>query len=624
MISEDSKFSAVIVVDSAEDTIDPNDGVTTLREAIIAANENAGDDFIILSSEIDGQTISLGSALPNITEGLKIAGSSLGAIIDGGDNDVFVVTANDSVITFSNLTINNATDAIEIDGDRNQVTVFGTTITNNQADSIEIDGDENTVVLDQFTTIDSEDDGVSVDGNNNSLFVTNSRFINSDEDEIDNDGTSNEIVVENSTFITESTDDQIIDQDNADLTIRNSTFEGNGGDGIDISDGETGSGIVVIENSSFMGFSEAIDISETAVGSTITVSGSSFVNNDVGIFADLGVTNPEIFVSTSAFIGNTTAIENESTDVVVTAEGNFLDDAATPFIGMVDDVDNVSSAADMQSGDDGNNRLNGNNGINFIAGEGGNDRINARGGNDTVLGGDGNDTINGGNGADRLAGDGGNDRLNGGSGADNLSGGSGNDILNGGVGNDNLTGGDGMDRLRGNGGNDTLEGGAGDDVLDGRSGNNLISDLSGNDTIVGGTGNDTINDGLGDDLINGGPGDDIITLSFGDDLIFGDDGADTFIAKHAVIGNDRLGGFTVEEGDLLDLRALGVSSAADALAIASMDGGSTVLDFGNGNSLTLINIDSASITDDFFVPEPEIMMMEEVMASLTIMQLDMI
>ncbi|MEL6362468.1 MAG: right-handed parallel beta-helix repeat-containing protein [Pseudomonadota bacterium] len=622
MISEDMDMLGFIVVDSTADTVDDADGVTTLREAIIAANEDPDADLIIFADSIFEQTITLASPLPSISESLSIVGQQ--TVIDGGGSDVFLVSADDSEVNFSNLIIENALDAIEIDGDGNAVTIFNVTISEATGDSVEIDGDKNTIIFEQSSTINSGDDGISIDGDYNSLFVGRSTFVNSEEDEIDVDGDFTEIEIVASEFTTTRTGGQIIDQDGANLLVRNSTFTSNGGDGIDISDGQSGSGKVVIEGSLFEGFRNAIEIGETDPGSTVTVRDSGFADNTAAVFVESDATNPEIFIGSSDFVGNTTGIDNNSTNVTVTAGANIFDGEASAFVGLVDDLNNAFAPDEFQNGNGGNNRINGNNGDNFIDGLAGNDRINARGGDDAVLGGSGNDTLNGNGGDDVLAGQAGNDRVNGGSGNDNLSGGTGNDIINGGGGNDSLSGGDGMDRLRGNRGNDTLEGGAGDDVLEGLSGNNFITDLSGNDTIVGGTGNDTIHDGLGDDLINGGQGDDVITLSFGDDLIFGDDGADTFVAKHPNIGEDRLGGFTVEEGDLLDLRALGVSSAADALAIASMDGGSTVLDFGNGHSLTLINIDMASITDDFFVPEPEMMMMEEMLASATAIQLEML
>ncbi len=92
------------------------------------------------------------------------------------------------------------------------------------------------------------------------------------------------------------------------------------------------------------------------------------------------------------------------------------------------------------------------------------DRIRGFGGNDELQGLDGDDVLDGGAGNDRLFGGGGNDRLLGGDGADALVGDAGNDRLEGGGGRDALWGGAGNDWLAGGGDFDRLFGGAGDDT----------------------------------------------------------------------------------------------------------------------------------------------------------------
>ena len=86
----------------------------------------------------------------------------------------------------------------------------------------------------------------------------------------------------------------------------------------------------------------------------------------------------------------------------------------------------------------------------------------------------------------------GNDRLNGRHGDDWIFGYGGDDILKGGKGNDNLLGHDGDDRLIGGGGQDTLNGLAGNDTLIGGGGaDHFVSAYDGIDSWTGGRGADT-------------------------------------------------------------------------------------------------------------------------------------
>ena len=121
-------------------------------------------------------------------------------------------------------------------------------------------------------------------------------------------------------------------------------------------------------------------------------------------------------------------------------------------------------------------------------------------GDDRLYGGEGNDIVFGLGGKDRLYGDSGNDMLLGGSDKDTLEGGDGDDRLYGGSGEDTLKGGDGDDRLFGGSGDDVLEGGEGNDYLDGEAGG---------DTVNGGAGRDIIRYAAAD-AIDGGDGFDML------------------------------------------------------------------------------------------------------------------
>jgi len=277
---------------------------------------------------------------------------------------------------------------------------------------------------------------------------------------------------------------------------------------------------------------------------------------------------------------------------------------------------------DIIDGLGGNDRLYGGGGNDTIAGGRGNDRLEGGTGDDTLSGDTGNDTLLGGDGTDRLSGDSGNDRLEGGLGDDALSGGLGNDTLLGGIGIDQLTGDSGNDRLEGGAGSDALDGGLGNDklyggddgdLLDGGLGNDFLDGGTGNDRLKGGDGNDRLNGGLGDDRLEGGAGSDDLrggdggdTLNggAGNDILRGGAGGDSFVFD-AGMNRDIIADFQQSDGDMLVIKThingttIG-NSFADIQQHMHQDGANAVIDFGNGDSLVLLNTSAASLTQDHF------------------------
>lgn len=215
----------------------------------------------------------------------------------------------------------------------------------------------------------------------------------------------------------------------------------------------------------------------------------------------------------------------------------------------------VNLATGIVSGGDGNDRLNG---IEGVTGSAYNDTLTGRSdtyselwggkGDDLLIGGDGGASLRGGSGNDILQGGkswdwayyddssssvtvnlskgtaiggGGNDTLSGiegvfgsnyndtltGNDLDNsIEGWSGNDVLIGGKGYDTLSGSDGKDMLQGGDDADSLYGGSGNDVLQGGDGDDWLDGGSGNDLLLGGAGNDTLLEGDGNDKLTGGTG----------------------------------------------------------------------------------------------------------------------
>lgn len=91
----------------------------------------------------------------------------------------------------------------------------------------------------------------------------------------------------------------------------------------------------------------------------------------------------------------------------------------------------------------------------------------------------------------------------------------------------------------------------------------------------------------------------------GDDTLIGGDGDDLFVFE-AGTGHDTLIGFSAGAGgpDKLDLRVFGFADF-DAVIAASDDNGGTgptVIDFGTGDSVTLVGVQMAQLhADDFLL-----------------------
>jgi Ca2+-binding RTX toxin-like protein len=177
--------------------------------------------------------------------------------------------------------------------------------------------------------------------------------------------------------------------------------------------------------------------------------------------------------------------------------------------------------------------------------------------------------------------------VSGGKGDDTLLGGVGAETLSGNTGNDVIEGGSGGDWLKGGAGDDTLDGGDSDDTLNGQNGDDVLAGGNNNDWLVGGGGSDTLIGGAGDDSLFGQAGDDRFVFSPGA-------GADEITGFEAGAATD----------DVIDLSAMGAAfdSFAEALAAASDDGfGNTVIDFGLGDTITLLGVAIADLHQDDFV-----------------------
>ena len=263
--------------------------------------------------------------------------------------------------------------------------------------------------------------------------------------------------------------------------------------------------------------------------------------------------------------------------------------------------------ANLMVGLDGDDRLVGRSGDDEISGGSGDDRVFGGRGDDEVYGDRGDDVVHGGHGDDNIWGNTGDDRLFGNHGDDAMSGGLGNDLLVGGSGDDVLRGNAGADRLFGGSGSDTADyagssagvdvsltgwfgwhhhqaaagGDAEGDVL------HSIENLTGSDfddTLTGNSASNVLTGGVGSDLLSGGYGNDVFVFETGD-------GADTITDLQASgHGHGRGHGRHHSRGDQIKLDVDGYDDFDAIQAITTTDGDDVIINFGGGDSLTLLGI----------------------------------
>jgi Ca2+-binding RTX toxin-like protein len=116
------------------------------------------------------------------------------------------------------------------------------------------------------------------------------------------------------------------------------------------------------------------------------------------------------------------------------------------------------------------------------------------------------------------------------------------------------------------------------------------------DIIDGGDGDDVLLGRAGDDMVAGGNGDDWLWGEYGDDILSGGSGNDVFVF-HDRGGKDTVTDFASDflSHDKIDLSAFEGLTLSQVLAEATQVGLDTVFNFGNGDTLTLLNVQKASL-----------------------------
>jgi Ca2+-binding RTX toxin-like protein len=135
----------------------------------------------------------------------------------------------------------------------------------------------------------------------------------------------------------------------------------------------------------------------------------------------------------------------------------------------------------------------------------------------------------------------------------------------------------------------TFNGKGWNDTIVGTQGNYKIYGLSGSDRLFGRNGDDQIDGGSGRDRIDGG---------LGNDILKGGANHDTFVFTSIKWGNDTIMDF--RKGDVLQFSKQMVSSFSDLLKYAHDENGSTVIDVGVEQTVTLTGISASTLaTTDF-------------------------
>ncbi len=338
-------------------------------------------------------------------------------------------------------------------------------------------------------------------------------------------------------------------------------------------------------------------------------------------------------------------------DVLGSGKGDFVKGDAVQNLLLGAAGPDILAGGSSDAGDD-----------DTLLGGAGNDTLWGAGGADTLRGGAGSDELNGGQGADTLDGGAGADVLNGGAGFDfadygaspsgllatqkfgvyNTGQAAGDTFSSvegmlGSAFGDILGGNDEANILRGQGGADKLFGFAGDDTLRGDAGDDKLNGGAGADSLDGGAGFDTASykllssggvtaslaspgtnsgDAAGDvytsieglegsnfaDSLTGDSAANTLNGAKGDDTLTGGAGDDTFVfgtGRGADVITDFTAGAATEDVIALSLGA-SFDTFAEIAAAAVQVGADTVIDFGGGDSLTLIGVTPSALhADDF-------------------------
>jgi Ca2+-binding RTX toxin-like protein len=106
-----------------------------------------------------------------------------------------------------------------------------------------------------------------------------------------------------------------------------------------------------------------------------------------------------------------------------------------------------------------------------------------------------------------------------------------------------------------------------------------------------------LNGGIGADIVFGGLGEDRLDGGADDDFLIGGQGSDQFIYRSGS-GIDKIIDFN-KGHDKIDLTSFGFTSFANFTSSVSLN--SSIINFGDGNTLQLICTDVSSLSESNFI-----------------------
>ncbi|MBE7384696.1 MAG: right-handed parallel beta-helix repeat-containing protein [Leptolyngbya sp. SIO1E4] len=415
---------ATINVDSFVDSIDPNDDVTTLREAILEAND--GDTIQLeagtyeLSLEGDGEDAGLTGDLDINGKSLTILGAGQDAtIIDANGIDrVFDVIGNNDVTTITNVTITGGDDVAGVGavagGDgirvaRGNLALNSSVIHGNQGDGIRVLN--GTLVIMSSTVSENGRDGISNGFTSSDFTVINSTINNNDRDGIfilgrPSGGDESHMNLIGST-ISDNGRHGIIGYFADEILVTNTTISGNGGNGIidlDFNPSRVTSSIIA-NNGHDSVFNRDVVGDFTTGGNNLIGDGDGSTSFTDGVNGDIvGTTanpiDPRLGplqdnggpTLTQALLPDSPAIDAGSNPNTLTTDqrGAARVSGERADIGAVEyqlDPDQVIIGTEESDS---------------LTGGSGNDTIDGASGDDILTGGAGRDILTGGQGADRF------------------------------------------------------------------------------------------------------------------------------------------------------------------------------------------------------------------------------
>jgi Ca2+-binding RTX toxin-like protein len=127
--------------------------------------------------------------------------------------------------------------------------------------------------------------------------------------------------------------------------------------------------------------------------------------------------------------------------------------------------------------------------------------------------------------------------------------------------------------------------------------------FTGFENIRGGEVSDALYGNAGANTIVGGAGGDFISGAGGTDVLFGGVGDDAFFYFGFDSGIEKIMDFLPGGGweDRISMDMGGYDTFDEVMALATMSGADTVIDFGSGLRLILVGVDKAALTTQDFI-----------------------